>query len=101
MDDPFGALDSRTRQLMQALPPTVWLQHCETVLSITHDIDAAIFPGGVAHVMTVRPGRIRTSIVVTILLPGSLDALTSEPFIVLKRGVPGLVPKEAVIADNG
>ena len=59
MDEPFGALDSQTRQLMQELLLSIWQTHRKTVLFITHDIDEAIFLGDVVHVMTARPGRFK------------------------------------------
>ena len=101
MDEPFGALDSQTRQLMQELLLTIWQAHRKTVLFITHDIDEAIFLGDVVHVMTARPGRIKRSIPIEIPRPRGIEALTSEPFMALKREVLGLMHEEAVIADRG
>ncbi len=100
MDEPFGALDSQTRQLMQELLLTIWNRHRKTVLFITHDIDEAIFLGDVVHVMTARPGRIKRSIPITIPRPRGIDTLTSEPFMALKREVLALMHGEAVIADR-
>ncbi|WP_127900593.1 ABC transporter ATP-binding protein [Solirhodobacter olei] len=101
MDEPFGALDSQTRQLMQELLLSIWQKHRKTVLFITHDIDEAIFLGDVVHVMTARPGRIKRSIPVEMERPRGIEALTSEPFMALKREVLGLMHEEAVIADRG
>ncbi len=39
MDEPFGALDSQTRSLMQELLLEIWQHSSKTVLFITHDID--------------------------------------------------------------
>ncbi|MBI1217644.1 MAG: ATP-binding cassette domain-containing protein [Rhodobacteraceae bacterium] len=101
MDEPFGALDSQTRQLMQELLLTIWQTHRKTVLFITHDIDEAIFLGDVVHVMTARPGRIKKSIPIDIPRPRGIDTLTSAPFMALKREVLGLMHAEAVLADRG
>jgi NitT/TauT family transport system ATP-binding protein len=101
MDEPFGALDSQTRQLMQELLLKIWQRHRKTVLFITHDIDEAIFLGDVVHVMTARPGRIKKRIPVTIPRPRGIETLTSEPFMALKREILGLMHEEAVLADRG
>jgi ABC-type nitrate/sulfonate/bicarbonate transport system ATPase subunit len=59
MDEPFGALDSQTRSLMQELLLDIWQASHKTVLFITHDIDESILLGDRVYVMTARPGRIR------------------------------------------
>ena len=43
MDEPFGALDAQTRQLMQELLTKIWEEHRMTVMFVTHDIDEAVF----------------------------------------------------------
>ena len=98
MDEPFGALDSQTRQLMQELLLRIWQTHRKTVLFITHDIDEAIFLGDVVHVMSARPGRIRESIAIEMPRPRSMEVLTSEPFMTYKRRILGLMHDEAVKA---
>ena len=98
MDEPFGALDSQTRQLMQELLLDIWQAHRKTVLFITHDIDEAIFLGDVVHVMTARPGRFKAAIPIDIPRPRGMDVLTSERFMALKRQILGLMHEEAVKA---
>ena len=44
MDEPFGALDSQTRLLLQELFLSVWDSSKRTVLFVTHDLHEAIFP---------------------------------------------------------
>jgi NitT/TauT family transport system ATP-binding protein len=98
MDEPFGALDSQTRALMQEMLLGIWEQSHKTVLFITHDIDEALFLGDVVYVMTARPGRIKEEIAVDIPRPRSLDVLTAPEFTVLKRRVLGLIREEAMRA---
>ncbi|HVJ40527.1 MAG TPA: ABC transporter ATP-binding protein [Dongiaceae bacterium] len=98
MDEPFGALDSQTRSLMQELLLDIWQQSRKTVLFITHDIDEAILLGDRVYVMTARPGRIKEMIKIDIPRPRSVDLLTSPDFIALKRRIMGLIHDEAVRA---
>ncbi len=98
MDEPFGALDSQTRSLMQELLLEIWENAKKTVLFITHDIDEAILLGDRVYVMTARPGRIKEMIEIDIPRPRSVDLLTSPAFIALKRRIMGLIHDEAVRA---
>jgi ABC-type nitrate/sulfonate/bicarbonate transport system ATPase subunit len=102
MDEPFGALDSQTRSLMQELLLQVWEQSHKTVLFITHDIDEALFLGDRVYVMSARPGRIKQEIPVPIARPRTVDVLTSPEFMELKRGVMALIREEAMkaVADT-
>jgi NitT/TauT family transport system ATP-binding protein len=87
MDEPFGALDAQTRQLMQELLTDTWQRFRKTVLFVTHDIDEAIFLGDVIHVMTARPGRIRQVIPVELERPRTFETLASPRFRELRRQV--------------
>ena len=64
MDEPFGALDAQTRQLMQELLTKVWEEHRLTVMFVTHDIDEAVFLSDRVLVMTARPGRIKEELAI-------------------------------------
>jgi ABC-type nitrate/sulfonate/bicarbonate transport system ATPase subunit len=98
MDEPFGALDSQTRALMQEMLLGIWEESHKTVLFITHDIDEALFLGDVVYVMSARPGRIKEEIAVDIPRPRSLEVLTAPAFTALKRRVLGLIREEAMRA---
>ncbi len=98
MDEPFGALDSQTRSLMQELLLHIWEHAQKTVLFITHDIDEAILLGDRVYVMTARPGRIKEEVAIDIARPRTVDVLTSEAFIAIKRRIMALIHEEAVRA---
>jgi len=87
MDEPFGALDSQTRSVMQELLLKIWQKERKTVLFITHDIDEALFLGDVVYVMSARPGRIIDTIPVKIERPRDYTVLTSPEFIELKKRI--------------
>ena len=87
MDEPFGALDSQTRSVMQELLLKIWQEERKTVLFITHDIDEAIFLGDVVYVMSARPGRIMDTIEVGIERPRDYIVTTSPAFIDLKKRI--------------
>ena len=98
MDEPFGALDSQTRALMQEMLLGIWEQSHKTVLFVTHDIDEALFLGDVVYVMTARPGRIKQELTVDIPRPRGPEVLTAPRFVALKREVLGLIREEAMAA---
>jgi NitT/TauT family transport system ATP-binding protein len=45
MDEPFGALDPGTRELMQMLILELWETHDMTIFFVTHDLEEAVFLG--------------------------------------------------------
>jgi NitT/TauT family transport system ATP-binding protein len=98
MDEPFGALDSQTRSLMQELLLQIWEHSHKTVLFITHDIDEAILLGDRVHVMTARPGRIKERVEIDLPRPRNVDLLTAPEFIAIKRRIMALIHDEAVRA---
>ncbi len=96
MDEPFGALDSQTRSLMQELLLDIWQQSNKTVLFITHDVDESILLGDRVYVMTARPGRIKEVVKVDLPRPRNVELLTSEAFMALKRRIMHSIHEEAV-----
>ena len=84
MDEPFGALDHQTRELMQELLLGIWEAEKKTVLFVTHDIDEAVFMGSRVVVMSARPGRIKLDCPVPFPHPRHYSVKTSPAFTELK-----------------
>jgi len=58
MDEPFGALDAQTRNLLQHELLNIWEKTKKTILFVTHSVDEAVFLADRIVVLTSRPGTI-------------------------------------------
>jgi NitT/TauT family transport system ATP-binding protein len=85
MDEPFGALDSQTRHMMQEGLLEIWSEFGITVLFVTHDIEEAVFLGDRVLVMSASPGRIIADIPVDLPRPRRLELADDEAFLRLRR----------------
>ncbi|MGD9380002.1 MAG: ABC transporter ATP-binding protein [candidate division WOR-3 bacterium] len=73
-DEPFGALDERTRHRLQEELLTIWQNQKKTIVFVTHNIDEAVFLASRILIMRDRPGSIIEQI--TVDLPRPRDRRT-------------------------
>lgn len=69
MDEPFGALDAQTRNLMQAELLRIWEQEHISALFVTHSVDEAVYLADRIVVMTARPGTVKEVFAVNLPRP--------------------------------
>ena len=96
MDEPFGALDEMTRELMQQEVLRLWEETHISVVFVTHSIPEAVFLSTRVVVMSPRPGRISEEIPIALPRQRTQDTredvryfqLITEVREALRRGEP-------------
>jgi len=66
MDEPFGALDIRTRLSMQDLLTDIWRKFHSTIVFVTHDISEAVYLADDIYIMKSAPSKFVEHIDVTL-----------------------------------
>ena len=85
MDEPFGALDAQTREVMHDLILHVHRLERTTIVFVTHDVEEAIYLGHRVVLMAPRPGRIDSIYDVPLPAKREQDMKLSPEFTRLKR----------------
>ncbi|TBU96499.1 ABC transporter ATP-binding protein [Stutzerimonas kirkiae] len=87
MDEPFGALDAQTREVMHDLIRHVHRLEKSTIVFVTHDVEEAIYLGTRVVLMAPRPGRIDSQYPVPLPAERHQDMKLSPEFLALKRDI--------------
>jgi NitT/TauT family transport system ATP-binding protein len=80
MDEPFGALDAMTREIMNLELLRIWEEKKKTVFFITHSIPEAVFLADRVLVMGTRPGKIVGTIKINLPRPRNRDSMSLPQF---------------------
>jgi NitT/TauT family transport system ATP-binding protein len=91
MDEPFGALDAQTREVMHDLILHVHRLEKPTVVFVTHDVEEAIYLGQRVVLMAPRPGRIDTVYEVPLPAHREQDMKHTPEFLRLKKEILGRI----------
>jgi NitT/TauT family transport system ATP-binding protein len=87
MDEPFGALDAQTREVMHDLIRHLFALEKTTIVFVTHDVEEAIYLGQRVVLMAPRPGRIDSIFDVPLEADRRQDMKLDPAFIELKRQI--------------
>jgi NitT/TauT family transport system ATP-binding protein len=87
LDEPFGALDALTREILQNEMLGLTERMGKTILFVTHSVDEAVCLADRVVVMSPRPGRIREIVPIDIPRPRAQlgEALRELPEYAAKR----------------
>ncbi|MDR0887895.1 MAG: ABC transporter ATP-binding protein [Candidatus Methanoplasma sp.] len=96
MDEPFGALDAQTRNIMQAQLIDILSTTEQTIIFITHSVDEAVYLSDRVVVLTKRPMSIKE--IVDIEWPRPRDRSTPE-FVALRKRILEELEKENVMEN--
>lgn len=99
MDEPFGALDAQTRELMQEELNRIWQAAGITVVFITHDIYEAVFLGDRTLVMSGRPGRVLEDLTIDLPRPRDVEVKNGARFAEYHGRLWELLRDEAASAE--
>ncbi len=94
MDEPFGALDAQTRNLMQAGLIRILEKTDQTIIFVTHSVDEAVYLSDRIVVLTKRPAKIKE--VVDVPWPRPRDRASPE-FTALRKKILEELEKENVM----
>jgi NitT/TauT family transport system ATP-binding protein len=87
MDEPFGALDAQSREVMHDLILHIHRIEKTTIAFVTHDVEEAIYLGQRVVVMQPRPGRIQQVIEVPLPAQRHQDMKHTPEFRALKAEI--------------
>lgn len=98
LDEPFRALDARTKAAMHQHLLDLYHAHRTTVFFVTHDLDEAIYLSDRVVAMTTRPGRVKVEVPVNLPRPRSAEMRLSATFEQAKAAVVAAIHEEARLA---
>ncbi len=74
MDEPFGALDAMTRDLLHEVLEGIWRRRKLTILFVTHEVREAVRLGDRVVLLSSRPGRVIGEFPVDFGRPRGMDS---------------------------
>jgi NitT/TauT family transport system ATP-binding protein len=80
LDEPFGALDSMTREVLNDLVAHICMEAGKTTVLVTHDVAEAVYLADRVFVMSRRPGRVVADVKIPLDHPRTVATRTVPAF---------------------
>jgi NitT/TauT family transport system ATP-binding protein len=100
MDEPFGALDAQTREVMHDLILHIHRIEKTTIVFVTHDVEEAIYLGQRVVLMQPRPGRIHSIYPVPLPAERHQDMKHAPHFRALRADILARIRESAGVATD-
>jgi NitT/TauT family transport system ATP-binding protein len=91
MDEPFGALDVQTKEMMQQFLFHIWEQTSTSILLITHDVAEAVFLAQRVYVLTAQPGTVMDEVVIDLKDRRALDIRLQTGFLEYQHAISNMI----------
>lgn len=75
MDEPFSALDSQTKSILQLELQKIWWETKKTIVFVTHNVEEAVLLGDRVIVMSANPGRIKREFKIELARPREAQSI--------------------------
>jgi len=95
MDEPFGALDVRTRVETQDMVLEIWAELEATILFVTHDIGEAVYMSDEVYVLSAGPGRILEQLRIDLGHPRTREVTRGARFRAYEQRIIDLIHAES------
>jgi NitT/TauT family transport system ATP-binding protein len=99
MDEPFGAVDAQTREILQFELLRIWRVRPTSMVFVTHSIEEALLMGDRVVVLKGRPSTVSEIVDVDLPRPRTHEALASPLFLELREHVWNTLLDEARQAE--
>lgn len=73
MDEPFAALDSQTKNILQTELQKVWIETKKTIIFVTHNVEEAVLLGDRVIVMSTNPGKVKKEFKIQLGRPRNIE----------------------------
>jgi NitT/TauT family transport system ATP-binding protein len=91
LDEPFGSLDSLTRETIQEVLRHLWREDPRSIVLITHDIEEALILSHRIVVLTSRPGRVKTIVSVPFPDERTNELRLTRDFVKMRQDIRALL----------